>query len=541
MIRSVSSLVDAIASDAGLAVRKAFTFTDGRAASSVTYGELIEATTRIAYILTEHYGIRFGDKVAILSENALWVPIAMLAILRLGATLVPLNPKQMPEDWAYIIEHAGVTAALVDPATRWADAASSPLSRPINGQQLLATAAATPASATPWCHGVALDRQLGVILYTSGTTGRPKGVMLSQAAVLANADSLVEHLRLESPVHLAVLPLYHAHAMGLGLFTTLLSRGHLVFTNGFNPLYWINIITQHSVTVTSLVPSLLNLLLKMKVEQLLVPSLGSLIVSSAPLHSELATKFESQTGIPLIQGWGLSEFTNFATCLPLDLDDETRFWLYRDSTTCIGIPLSKVDVRLGTPGLDEAAEGDVSEFYLRGPSIMDGYLDNALASRETIIDGWLKTGDLGFYRVIQGRRFYFISGRKKETIIRLGDKISPLRVEHELLRGLPELTDQLAVVGFAHEVLGEEIGVYVECGHDPMTLAIQLREHVAAMPEAYRPRVVLIDSIPIPRTHTGKCRRNELAYLFGDYFRVADKLLVVTKQSIDRTTARLVR
>ena len=173
---------------------------------------------------------------------------------------------------------------------------------------------------------------MAVVLYTSGTTGNPKGVALRQRNLLCNAWSMAQNFGLDATTQLAVLPLYHAHAFGFGLMTALSTGGHLVFTERLEPFTWAEVIRAESVAVTSVVPTLLPMLLAAGVTREKVPTLRAILVSSAPLPRDLARDFEARTRIPLIQGWGLSEYTNFACCLSPDAPAEEH---------------ARADVRLG--------------------------------------------------------------------------------------------------------------------------------------------------------------------------------------------------
>src|SRR6185436_8442767 len=245
-----------------------------------------------------------------------------------------------------------------------------------------------------------------------------------------------------------------------------------------------------------------------RVDAAKVPTLKALLVSSAPLDTSLARTFEERTGIPLVQGWGLSEYTNFACCLSPALPAaERRELLFGGELTSVGSPLEQTEVTV--------LEG---ELCVRGPSRMLGYFKDEAATRATVDgDGWLHTGDEGEVREVAGRRSYFITGRKKEIIIRGGEKISPLAVERKLLAAVPELLGQLVVVGFAHQAQGEEVGAYVEAEALDEKVRLGLMAALDALPLDLRPKVVLHGAAPIPRTHTGKIQRRKLQPLFAKF------------------------
>jgi long-chain acyl-CoA synthetase len=498
--------------------RPALTFYRGRAREGrLTYGELLVATERMTSRLRDELGIRRGDRVAILAPNRLEVPVLLLAAMRLGAAVVPLNPTTGPADWDYILGHSAARAIF---GTR----------------DLLARVGKPPATVTAFedepaphaggdeieavtADGTPLAGTMAVVLYTSGTTGNPKGVALAQSSLLANAWSMAVNFRLEGETQFAVLPLYHAHAFGFGLMTALSTGGHLVFAERFDPFSWAEVVRAEQATWTSVVPTLLTPLLQVGVRRDKVPALRAILVSSAPLTPDMARSFEAKTQIPLCQGWGLSEYTNFACCLdPTIPDDERRRVLYGGELTSIGAPLSGVEVKVAGPD-GSALPGDQrGELCIRGPSTMLEYFRDPGATAAVLeADGWLRTGDEGFFRDIDGRPNFFITGRIKEIIIRDGDKWSPLAIERQLLVGLPELEGRLVALGFPHQLHGEEIGVYLELADLDDALRARLEAAVAAMPLESRPKVILHGDAPIPRTHTGKIQRRKLHPTFAPY------------------------
>jgi fatty-acyl-CoA synthase len=164
------------------------------------------------------------------------------------------------------------------------------------------------------------------------------------------------------------------------------------------------------------------------------------------------------------------------------------------------------------------AAGQRGELCVRGHSTMLAYFRDAAATAAALeMDGWLRTGDEGFFELSGERRVFFVTGRLKETIIRDGDKFSPLAIERRLLGSLPELEGHLVVLGFPHEQHGEEIGVYIEEQDLSEALRARLAAAVNAMPLDARPKVVLYGAQPIPRTHTGKIQRRKLHGSFASF------------------------
>jgi long-chain acyl-CoA synthetase len=496
--------------------RPALTFYKGRSrVGHLSYGDFLDAVDGFTRRLHDEFNIRRGDRVALLSPNRLEVPAFLLAAMRLGAAVVPLNPTTQPTDWDYILAHSDVrlifgardllTRLIRRPDTVCAfeDDTASP-----NGPRDM-----VPRDVGP------LSNAMAIVLYTSGTTGNPKGVALGQESLLANAWSMAVNFRFKEETQLAVLPLYHAHALGFGLMTTLTTGGHLVFTDRFDPFSWTEILRAEAVTLTSVVPTLLPSLLQVGVRRERVPTLRAVLVSSAPLSATLARAFETKTEIPLLQGWGLSEYTNFACCLSPDLpDDERRQLLYGNELTSIGSALSGTEVIVVGANGSTLSAGQRGELCVRGHSTMLAYFRDADATTASLAtDGWLRTGDEGFFQLFGDKAFFFITGRIKETIIRDGDKFSPLAIERRILTDLPEIEGRLVVLGFPHDLHGEEIGAYIESEEIDDDLRARLVTAVSDMPLDARPKVILHGSAPIPRTHTGKIQRRKLQATFAAF------------------------
>jgi long-chain acyl-CoA synthetase len=496
--------------------RRALTFYRGKTAvDRLSYGELVAKVQSLASGVHVQLGVRSGDRVAVLAPNRPEIPVLVLALMRLGAVVVPLNPTSAAEDWAYILGHSRAKGlfATSDLAARVPDEARPAFMTPVEEAPRLSIDAPPPPPPSD------LAEQPAVVLYTSGTTGNPKGVTLRQRNLLSNAWSMARNFGLDGTTQLAVLPLYHAHAFGFGLMSALSTGGHLVFTERLEPFTWAEAIRAESVSVTSAVPTLLPMLLAAGVTQDKVPTLQHILVSSAPLPVDLARSFEQRTRIPLVQGWGLSEYTNFACCMsPRASAEEHERLLFGFEVPSIGPALEGTEVRVVDASSAPVAEGDKGELVVRGHSTMVGYLDDP-ASTSTAIDadGWLHTGDEGFFRADGGRPIFFVTGRIKEIIIRDAEKYSPLRLERRIVESVPELSGRIVVLGFPHQEHGEEVGAYVEIDELGDTLRSALVAALATLPAPERPKVVLHGAAPIPRTHTGKVQRRKLQPWFASW------------------------
>jgi long-chain acyl-CoA synthetase len=513
--------------------RPALSFYRGRTlAGRLSYGELAARVEALVGRLHGDLGVRAGDRIAILTPNRLEVPVLVLALLRLGAVVVPLNPGAAVEDWAYALGHSGARGLC---ATNDLAARVPVEARPAFTLDVEETVASgTPAPPVP----EELGEQIAVVLYTSGTTGNPKGVALRQRNLLCNAWSMGLNFGLDATTQLAVLPLYHAHAFGFGLMTALCTGGHLVFTERLDPFNWAEVIRAESVQVTSVVPTLLPMLLAAGVIAEKVPTLRHILVSSAPLAADLARDFETRTRIPLIQGWGLSEYSNFACCIsPYGAAGDHERWMYGWEVPSIGPALKGTEVRVLDASGGSADEGVRGELVVRGHSTMAGYFDDPENTARTIdAEGWLHTGDEGFFRLDRDRPIFFVTGRLKEIIIRDAEKYSPMRLERRLIEALPELSGRLVVLGFPHRTHGEEVGAYVETDTFDEGAQVRLGAAIASMPVAERPKIVLYGTRAVPRTHTGKIQRRKMQPWFAPWFAHRGPL-VVARLNADATVS----
>jgi len=507
-----SSLLQGLA---GYGDRTALDFYVGRnGVGRLSYAELVRRVDTLAGALRSEYGVTVGDRVAILAPNRIEVPVLMLALMRLGAVAVPLNPALSAVDWAYILGHsrargicatrelfeqagAGVGSLFEVPLEDLFELEDSPRHPPLPAPEKLADAPA-------------------VVLYTSGTTGGPKGVTLRQRNLIANAWSMARNFHLEGTTQLAVLPLYHAHAFGFGLMTALTTGGHLVFTERLDPFNWAAVIRAENVEVTSVVPTLLPMLLAAGVKREQVPSLRHIMVSSAPLPTAVAREFEERTGIRLVHGWGLSEYTNFACCAdPGESAEDHARGMFSEDVPSVGPAIEGTEVRVTNADGKAAAEGERGELWVRGHSTMHGYLDDPAATNAVLdADGWLRTGDEGFFRDRGGQKSFFVTGRIKELIIRDAEKYSPIKLERTLTSAVPELAGVLAIVGYPHDEHGEEIGGYLHMPALDAGLKKRIEDAVRSLPVAEQPKVILHGAEPIPRTHTGKVQRRKMQQWF---------------------------
>ncbi len=485
----------------------------------------------LAGYLGEVHAISAGDRVAVCARNHPHVVMLDMAIMSLGAIIVPIDPQLGDNGIEELI-------ALTRPCLVIASDRGAPGEYGRGDVVILAdmvAAARRVERGAPTAAALNPDMPAAIIC-TSGTTARSKGVVLSHRNLAVNAEALVRLHRLnERRVHLCVLPLFHGNAFGLSMVTSLYAGVSLVMADEFSgPGIWA-IVRRHRVDIVSLTPSLLRALSLRAVERSSIPTLAYAISAAAPLTVAIAAQFLDRTGVPISQGYGLSECTNFAT--GSGSGDLIVSPPAPGTSLTVGRAVAGCQVTIALPPEKESASL-VGEVLIRGENLMLGYWDDAEATTQAVPRGWLRTGDLGYLvDDAQGAPRLHLVGRLKEIIIRNGENFAPTQIEEQLRIAMPDL--DFAVAGFANDSVGEEIGLYIRAPRDGLDRA-QLRLALAAMDAKRRPRIALIGRDDIPRTITGKIRRAVLGRSFAAFARTAFGAEIVLRD-IDEIGSELQR
>ncbi len=482
------------------------------AASSLSYGALEERTLRLATLLAAR-GVAPGDAVAIHVRNSVrWVELC-LGIVRRGAVAVPISADATEDEILYRLQDAGCVAAFT--SARHAGpmielAASAPALRDVvaadEGSTSLPAAAlcydalmAGPADAAS-CQGEDLDAP-AFILYTSGTTGRAKGVVLTQRGMLwvvAACWSPIAGLgpgdRMLSP-----LPLFHSYGLDLAVLGGLATGAMVHIMERFSTEEALKLLRGGSFTIFPAVPTMFHYLLERAPPGPLdFGRLRLCISAGAIMPAALNRAFEERTGVPLIDGFGITETSTMVT---LNWPGRPRIF-----GSC-GFPVPGVNVRIVDPASRrDVPYGATGELIVRGPNVMLRYHAKPEETEKALVDGWYLTGDLAR---ADANGFLTITGRLKEIIIRGGQNIAPAEIE-EVVQKFPAVLD-CAVVGRPDRLLGEVPVLFVE-PRDPID-EDALRAFVARHLSAYKvpQEIHVIDRIP--RTGSGKIMRFELRKL----------------------------
>jgi acyl-CoA synthetase (AMP-forming)/AMP-acid ligase II len=440
------------------------------AVHTLTYAQLRDAVVRCANELHDRYGVRAGGCFGFAYDNRIDVLALELAGGLLGASSVPLDARRdVAERMQYKLGLSGASVMFTQPAgsgeAPWREKVAGlrarlpdlPLVAFEHGSSLLdeiAERAATPAFAP-----VDDLEHVLITLFTSGTTADPKGVQLTAANLLYNAHGVRRWLRIGRDDRFgAILPLHHINSTVFAL-ATLLAGGTLVlFSEPPKDQFW-PLVARHRVTLTSIVQKMLYELLDLPFEAPRDLALSRIQIGSDVVDPVAAEHFVEHTGIPLYQGYGLTETAFRVSGMPMDLPWEDYLTLVRRNT--IGAALENVEIAIRPlNGAGEAGPGEQGEIVVRGPIVMQGYLKNPGATAEALADGWLHTRELGWYEELFGRRFFFYHSRMKDIIKKGGALLSPAAIDRAVRARFPELAEACAF-GYPSRAWGEEIWMVV--------------------------------------------------------------------------------
>lgn len=492
-----------------------------------SYAVFIDVARRLATLL-QRKGIERGSRVAIAGHNHPDTILSYFACWMLGACAVPLNMTEDDGRLTYILDNSGAAIVLcrTEYMKRIEDLPQTAARRPVLVDvdtdatdpvfyETLRTLA--PAPWQPAGEDMRFDECL--IVYTSGTTGNPKGVVLMQQNLFADGyDIAAWHGVDEDTRMMCVLPVHHVNGTIVTHVAPFLAGASIVLNRKFSATRFFDVIRRENVRIVSVVPTLLAFLLEADADASGVIGNGfrHIICGAGPLTCELANAFESRYGIPIVHGYGLSETTCYNCFLPADLSEtEHRHWMQDYGFPSIGIPLPCNEMAIHDDHGNAVGEGERGEIVARGPNTMKEYYANEKANAEAFAYGWFRSGDEGFYvNDAQERPYFFITGRLKELIIRGGINLAPLEIDEVLARA-PGVKAGICV-GFVNDMYGEEVGALVvpdDASSKAEDILAFCREH---LPFSKAPKVVLFtDTLPV--TSTGKYQRNKVKHLFADY------------------------
>ncbi len=471
--------------------------------AALTYGELARGCRRIAALLND-LGAAPGDTVSIVMPNGLATLRVLLGAMWGGRCVNPVNLLAQPEQMRYVLAHSDCKVVVVAPdwEARVRDLIAN-IERRVEVLVVEPDALRLPGERDH-------DREpappapdaLALLMYTSGTTGKPKGVMLTQANLAANAQAIAaEHALGREDRVLALLPLYHINAFAVTMLAPLASGGSLAMAPKFSAArFWTQAIERRC-TWLNVVPTIVSYLLEGAAPaRAATARIRFCRSASAALPPEHLRGFEDKFGIGVIETMGLTETVAPSFSNPLEPS--------RRKLGSVG-RASGCEARVLDAALQPVPDGTTGEIAIRGPNVMRGYYKNAEATAAAFTpDGWLRTGDLG-HRDADG--FFFVTGRIKELIIKGGENIAPREIDEALLKH-PAVLDA-AAVGIPDRHYGQEIlaGIVlregVACSED------ELRDFCISELGRYKTPKVFRFVSELPRGPSGKVQRLKLVDL----------------------------
>jgi len=486
----------------------------------LTYASLDAAASQVAGALAAR-GIGPGERVALSCPNLPYFPIVYYGILKAGATVVPLNVLLTEREIAYHLEDSAVRAFFCFEGTAELPMGKAGLAayQRTPGCEHFVLLTADPAGTSPspevetlaefthrqpatFTSAATCETDTAVILYTSGTTGQPKGAELTHSNMVHNA-LLANRLFGLHPhdVHLVALPLFHSFGQSVQMNAGFATAATIVLLPRFDAGQALSLMEAERVTFFAGVPTMYHALLSCET----VPDIGSIaarlrvaVSGGAALPVEVMRRFEGRFTVPILEGYGLSETSPVATFNRVDRPRRPG---------SVGLPAWGVQVRILTGDGHSAAPGEPGEVAIRGHNVMKGYFRRPEATAEAIdAGGWFRTGDIG---VLDTDGYLSIVDRKKDLIIRGGFNVYPRELEEVLLTH-PEVS-LAAVVGVPHHSHGEEVKAFVIRAPGADLTEAGLIAWCKRNMAAYKyPRIVEFrDSLPM--TATGKILKRELA------------------------------
>ncbi|MEI2777147.1 MAG: long-chain fatty acid--CoA ligase [Tetrasphaera sp.] len=466
----------------------------------IPYAALHGAAAKLAGELRAA-GIGPGDRVALILPNVPAFPVAFYGVLLAGGTVVPMNPLLRAGEIDYFFTNSGAKIAFVwpdfvDEATKGAANSGTRIipcdpMGPVAGELEPGEPIAEPVARE--------DDDTAIILYTSGTTGRPKGAELTQSNIRLNAQRAANDIMLIQPedVLMGCLPLFHVFGLVVGLQAAVSAGASLALIPRFDPGEAIKTIANEGVTVMLGVPTMYAAILHHPDSDSLDASgLRTCVSGGSAMPAEVQRAFEEKFSCQILEGYGLSETSPAASFNMPHLPTKSG---------TIGVAIPGCEMKLLDENGVEVGPGEVGEIAIRGDNVMKGYWNNPEATAEAIPDGWFRTGDMA---TVDDEGYYTIVDRKKDLILRGGMNVYPREVE-ELLYTHPDVLE-VAVVAIPDDLLGENVGaaIVLKPGAQSTVEDVQAwsKDRIAAY--KYPRRVWLVDELP--KGPTGKILRREV-------------------------------
>lgn len=424
----------------------------------ISYQELNLTANRIANSFLG-CGLQKGENVGILLPNRPEFVQAFFGVVKAGAVAVLINTSLKSDELEYILQHSDATRLITTEVLY-------ERIRDVKGNLESLAEVYIAGDDPPKEEGVFSFSELlygsdeepkieigssdpAGIIYTSGVTGRPKGAVLTNGNYFSNIQKIVQGTGINHRSRMmCILPLFHVMGLTFNLLAPIWAGGSVVLTRGFSAREFLPALHKYKVTGFTAVPTVFAILNELPDrDKYELSSLVLCISGAAPLDVETVKKFEALYGATIVEGYGLTEATCAVCVNPVD---------GRRKVGSIGLPLPGIEVQVVDEENYETDENEIGQIIIRGDVVMSGYYNDEEATEKAIRDGWLHTGDLGF---VDEDGYFFITGRKKEMIIRGGENVYPREIEN-VLEDDERIMD-VAVIGVPDPIWGEQVLAYV--------------------------------------------------------------------------------
>jgi long-chain acyl-CoA synthetase len=473
---------------------------------TMTFKEFDERTDAVAAGLAAS-GVKAGDVVSVFLPNHIRYLEAWWGILKAGAVFGPVNPAFTKSEAKFVIDFSEAVAVITsDKGKEIVDQIRDDLPTVENVYSIddgSFDELRDSGGDVPSCDRKPSD--LAHILYTSGTTGQPKGAMLSHHNVMTNAWQAAELVPLAPGDRLGmILPLFHANAQIATFVIPLMIGCEVVMWDGFSAKTFWETVKKLDVVSISAVPTILSAIMNAPgADEAGDTSMRYVICGAAPLSKEMLESFQDKFGIRILEGYGLTETTCVSSINP---------YYGEQKAGSIGLPLRAQEMKIVDEDGERVASGERGEIIIKGQNVMMGYLKNEESTNESLRDGWLYTGDIG---VEDEDGYFFIVDRTKDMIIRGGENIYPREIEEVLYQAEGVL--EVAVIGVPDEHRGEEVLAIVAPKEGAELDADELREFAAERLAKFKvPKGVEIKD-ELPKTPTGKISKGPLREQYGHW------------------------
>lgn len=473
---------------------------------SLTWAEVDRAADAFAAGLVQR-GLHAGDRIAFLLGNSVEFVIAYYGSARAGLVSVPLNPAYTSAEVAVQLADAGVRLLLVEPSTARVGGESAAA---LPGCEVISVAGPEWAQILASGQGAVLAEvatspdALALLLFTAGTSGRPKGAMLTHGALRSNIEML---LGLGDPaavtgsdVVLVVLPMFHVYGLNTALGLAVAAGACIVLSDRFDPVESLGLITRHGVTTVAGAPAMYQAWCMTPGLREAMSTVRLLSSGGAPLPVRVFEAFEDLTGLRIFEGYGMTETSPVVA---------TTLVSGAPKPGSVGMPLPGLEVRLVDEEGHEVDEGDPGEVWVRGPSVFRGYWPDAVGGPDA--DGWFHSGDVAY---LDDEGDLHLVDRRREVILVSGFNVYPREVE----LAIEQLEDvaEAAVVGVPDDVTGEAVTALVVPRPGVMLTSEQVAGHCAARLARFKCPTVIRIVDALPHSATGKVAKGRLRDVHGD-------------------------